>query len=135
MLAYRAFIILLERHEDKGFDWLTFGIRALGLVLVMIAGTALAAMNDPGASGLPQGAGGILGQAIGDAFTVAFSAVGSRLILLAIFLFGMTIFTDLSWLSLMEKLGAWSIATFTQSQLGAETHRGLSGSARARKGR
>jgi S-DNA-T family DNA segregation ATPase FtsK/SpoIIIE len=114
LLAYRALIILLERHEHKGFDWLTFGIRALGLVLVMIAGTALAAMNDTGASGLPQGAGGILGQAIGDAFTLAFSAVGSRLILLAVFLFGMTIFTDLSWLTLMDKLGKWSIATFTR---------------------
>jgi S-DNA-T family DNA segregation ATPase FtsK/SpoIIIE len=112
LLAYRAFIILLERHEQKGFDWLTFGIRALGLVLVMIAGTALAAMNDTGSSGLPQGAGGILGQAIGDAFTLAFSAVGSRLILLAVFLFGMTIFTDLSWLTLMDRLGKWSIALF-----------------------
>ncbi len=116
LLAYRAVVILLERHEDKQFDWLTFAIRALGLVLVMIAGTALAAMNDTGQSGLPQGAGGILGQAIGDAFTVAFSAVGSRLILLAVFLFGMTIFTDLSWLRLMDSLGAWSIGVFRKSR-------------------
>jgi len=112
LLAYRAIIILLERHQHKGFDWLTFGIRALGLVLVMIASTALAAMNDPGTSGLPQGAGGILGQSIGGAFTLAFSGVGSRLILLAVFLFGMTIFTDLSWLRLMDQLGAWSIRAF-----------------------
>ncbi len=117
LLAYRAVIILLERHQDKHFDWMTFGIRALGLVLVMIAGTALASMNDLGNSGLPQGAGGILGQAIGDGFTVAFSAVGSRLILLAVFLFGMTIFTDLSWLRLMDKLGAWFLATFTRVRL------------------
>jgi S-DNA-T family DNA segregation ATPase FtsK/SpoIIIE len=116
LLAYRAVIILLERHEDKHFDWLTFGIRALGLVLVMIAGTALAAMNDVGQSGLPQGAGGILGQAIGDAFTVAFSPVGSRLILLAVFLFGMTIFTDLSWLGLMDTTGAWCIAAYQKSR-------------------
>lgn len=112
MLAYRAVIILLERNDDKGFDWLTFGIRTLGLVLVMIAGTALAAMNDSGNSPLPQGAGGILGQAIGDSFTVAFSAVGSRLILLSVFLFGMTIFTDLSWLKLMDRLGQWAISAF-----------------------
>ena len=112
MLAYRAVIILLERNDNKGFDWLTFGIRALGLVLVMIAGTALAAMNDSGNSPLPQGAGGILGQAIGDSFTVAFSAVGSRLILLSVFLFGMTIFTDLSWLRLMEQLGGWAISAW-----------------------
>ncbi|WP_116364905.1 DNA translocase FtsK [Parahaliea mediterranea] len=109
LLAYRAVIILLERFDARPFDWVTFGIRALGLVLVMMAGTALAAMNDSGLSGLPQGAGGILGQAIGDAFTAAFSAIGSRLILLAVFLFGMTIFTDLSWLGLMDRLGGWTL--------------------------
>jgi S-DNA-T family DNA segregation ATPase FtsK/SpoIIIE len=116
LLAYRALVLLLQRQQHKGFDWTTFGIRALGLVLVMIAGTALAAMNDSGNSALPQGTGGILGQAISSGFTVAFSAVGSRLILLAIFLFGMTIFTDLSWLALLEKLGAWSIATFSTTR-------------------
>ncbi|HBX73676.1 MAG TPA: cell division protein FtsK, partial [Halieaceae bacterium] len=104
-----ALVILLQRHRQQPFDWVTFGIRALGLVLVMIAGTALAAMNDTGSSGLPQGAGGILGQAIGDGFTVAFSAIGSRLILLAVFLFGMTIFADVSWLRLMERLGRWTL--------------------------
>jgi S-DNA-T family DNA segregation ATPase FtsK/SpoIIIE len=116
LLAYRAVVILLERHQDKSFDWVTFGIRALGLVLVMIAGTALAAMNDTGGSSLPQGTGGILGQSIGTAFTAAFNPVGSRLILLAIFLFGITIFTDLSWLRLMERLGGWSIATFDSAR-------------------
>nr|WP_241263141.1 DNA translocase FtsK [Parahaliea mediterranea] len=109
LLAYRAVIILIQRHDARPFDWVTLGIRALGLVLVMIAGTALAAMNDPGGSGLPQGAGGILGLAIGEAFTLAFNDIGSRLILLAVFLFGMTIFTDLSWLRLMETLGAWTL--------------------------
>ena len=116
LLAYRALIILLERHESKHFDWSMFGIRALGLILVMIAGTTLAAMNDIGGSGLPQGAGGILGHAIGDAFTAAFSEVGSRLILLSVFLFGMTIFTDLSWLKLMERIGYWSMAFATGSR-------------------
>jgi S-DNA-T family DNA segregation ATPase FtsK/SpoIIIE len=116
LLAYRALVILLERHQHKTFDWLTFAIRALGLVLVMIAGTALTAMNDLGGSGLPQGAGGILGQAMGDAFTAAFSMVGSRLILLAVFLFGITIFTDLSWLKLMEDTGYWAMALATRSR-------------------
>jgi S-DNA-T family DNA segregation ATPase FtsK/SpoIIIE len=117
LLAYRALIILIERHVNKRFDWLMFGIRILGLILVMIAGTTLAAMNDQGNSGLPQGAGGILGQAIGDAFTTAFSSVGSRLILLSVFLFGMTIFTDLSWLRLMERIGYWSITATTKTRV------------------
>ncbi|MEO1079254.1 MAG: DNA translocase FtsK, partial [Pseudomonadota bacterium] len=36
-------------------------------------------------------------------------AVGARLILVAVFLFGMTIFTDLSWLRLMDRLGALAL--------------------------
>ena len=103
MLAYRALVLLLQRTNEEQFDWTTFGIRALGLVLVMISGTALAAMNDTGVSALPQGTGGILGQAISGGFTVAFSAIGGRMILVAIFLFGMTIFTDLSWLTTVGK--------------------------------
>ncbi len=120
LLAYRAVVILLQKHggepQDRHFDSLTFAVRTLGLVLVMVAGTAMAAMNDSGASLLPQGAGGILGQAIGNAFTVAFSGVGSRLILCAIFLFGITIFTDLSWLRLTEKLGAGAITLFSRAR-------------------
>ena len=109
MLAWRAWILFQHRHEDNAFDWVTFVIRALGLILVMIAGTALAAMNDPGVSQLPQGLGGILGQAVGKSFTDAFSVTGSRLILVAVFLFGMTIFTDLSWLKLMDDVGYWTL--------------------------
>jgi S-DNA-T family DNA segregation ATPase FtsK/SpoIIIE len=113
MLAYRALVLLLQRTNEEHFDWTTFGIRVLGLVLVMISGTALAAMNNTGVSALPQGTGGILGQAISGGFTVAFSATGGRMMLVAIFLFGMTIFTDLSWLTTAEKVGAWSILAFS----------------------
>ena len=109
MLAWRAWILFQHRHEENSFDWVTLAIRALGLVLVMIAGTALAAMNDLGTSALPQGLGGILGQAVGGSFLEAFSVMGGRLILCAVFLFGMTVFTDLSWLKLMEDIGYWTL--------------------------
>ncbi len=116
MLGYRALVIFLERYQPGPFDWTHVSIRLLGFVLVMVAGTALAALNDSGQSSLPQGAGGILGQAIGSAFAGAFSAVGSRLILVAVFLFGVTIFTDLSWLRLMDRLGAAALGGLGRSR-------------------
>ncbi len=123
LLAYRAVIIFIERHRAQRFDWTLFAIRVLGMVLVILSATALCAMNDSGASLLPQGAGGILGQAVGDAFNRAFSLTGSRLILVAVFLFGMTIFTDLSWLKLMDKLGLWAIGGFQSLLRFISTHR------------
>ncbi|KGE03515.1 DNA translocase FtsK [Pseudohaliea rubra] len=121
MLGYRALVIFLERYQPGFFDWTHASIRLLGFVLVMVAGTALAALNDNGQSGLPQGAGGILGQAIGGAFAGAFSAVGSRLILVAVFLFGVTIFTDLSWLRLMDRVGAAALGAASRLRSGLVT--------------
>ncbi len=109
MLAYRAAVIFAQRHSAGGIDWTYVSLRFLGLILVMVAVTAIAALNDSSGSGLPQGAGGIFGQSIGSAFNDAFNAIGSRLILVSVFLFGMTIFTDLSWMRLMERLGGWAI--------------------------
>ena len=105
LLAYRAGRILLRNDDQLPTDWTLFGLRALGLVLVIIAATSIAALNDQGASGLPQGAGGILGQGIGQSFDSAFSPVGARLILLAVFLAGLTMFADISWLAVTDYLG------------------------------
>jgi S-DNA-T family DNA segregation ATPase FtsK/SpoIIIE len=109
MLGYRAWVLFRERFHPDPFDWPTFVIRVIGLCLVMIASTALAMIGDGGQSGLPFGSGGALGQAVGNAVVNGFSAFGGRLILVAVFLFGITIFTDLSWLKLMDDVGALTL--------------------------
>lgn len=109
MLAYRAWIIFRERYEALPFDWVAFSIRIIGLCLVMIASTALAMIGDSSGSDLPFGAGGALGQSIGSASLAALGLFGGRLILLAILLFGLTIFTNVSWLKLMDDTGALTI--------------------------
>ena len=111
MLAYRAWFMFRERFRHGPFDWGSFTVRFVGLSLVMIASTSLAMLADNGVSSLPFGDGGILGQSIGNAAQDAFSSFGSRLILVPILLFGMTIFTDLSWLKLMDQLGALTLKT------------------------
>ncbi|MEM1188080.1 MAG: DNA translocase FtsK 4TM domain-containing protein [Pseudomonadota bacterium] len=121
LLAYRAALLFMERDKPWTPSAMLLAIRALGLILVMGSGTAIAALNVASVSDLPQGAGGILGHALGAAMFDAFNAVGARLILVAVFLFGMTIFTDLSWLRLMDRLGALALngsATLRQRALG-----------------
>ena len=109
MLGYRAWILFRQRYQTQPFQWASFAIRFVGLTLVMMATTALALLNDGGLSGLPFGAGGALGQTVGNASIGAFSLIGGRLILLATLLFGMTIFTDLSWLKLMDDMGGLTL--------------------------
>ncbi|USA44867.1 DNA translocase FtsK 4TM domain-containing protein [Spongiibacter taiwanensis] len=106
MLGFRAWRLFRDRLAPPAFDSLILFLRIIGFVLVMIASTGLAANQDGGSSGLPFGAGGVLGDAIAHATVESFSGFGSRLLLTAILLFGVTIFTDLSWIRLMDWLGA-----------------------------
>ncbi|MBD2859257.1 DNA translocase FtsK 4TM domain-containing protein [Spongiibacter sp. KMU-158] len=109
MLVFRVGKLFKDREHPAEFDSLLFALRIIGFILVMIASTGLAANEDAGLSNLPFGNGGVLGNAIGHATESSFSLFGSRVLLLAIFLFGMTIFTDLSWLRLIDSVGYHSI--------------------------
>jgi S-DNA-T family DNA segregation ATPase FtsK/SpoIIIE len=106
MLAYRTWLVFRERSYQKELDWLMLGLRCVGLVLVMVAGTAIASMHySGGESVLPYSNGGLLGGATAVLIGDAFSYIGGTLLLLAVFLFGLTIFTDLSWFAVMDELG------------------------------
>ena len=105
LLAYRAVSLLLSEDNHEPIDWQVFGLRALGLMLLVVAATALRALNDAGESGLPQGAGGIMGSAIAAGFDQAFNPVGARLVLVTLFLLGLTVFADISWLKVIDWLG------------------------------
>lgn len=113
MLAYRSWLLFRLRFTAFDFDWVTIAIRVIGFCLVLIGGTGLLALQGPQSNDLlPFGYGGLMGKAIGEASLHSLNIIGSRLILMAILLFGMTIFTDLSWLNLMDKLGAVAVRRF-----------------------
>jgi S-DNA-T family DNA segregation ATPase FtsK/SpoIIIE len=115
MIAYRAWLVLKDRTRQAAIDWLFFGLRAVGLVLVMVAGTGIAAMHySDGASVLPYSNGGLLGAAVSDGIFDAFNYTGGTLLMLSLFLVGMTIFTDLSWLKLAEDIGRWMVIGFNR---------------------
>ncbi len=102
--AWRVFRV--RRDEPVPFDWLTFAQRFLGFALVMLSATALASLHYGSVeSALPFGVGGVLGNTVGEASEAAFSLVGSTLILLAVSLFGLTIFADISWLAVIDGTG------------------------------
>ncbi len=61
-------------------------------------------------TGMPFASGGWLGNAVGLGLASVFSFTGATLFLLALFLAGVTVFTGLSWLKLMDSVGYWSCA-------------------------
>jgi S-DNA-T family DNA segregation ATPase FtsK/SpoIIIE len=106
LVGYRAWILYRDRKGSQEFDWPGFTVRVIGFTLTMIAGTALLYLTRGlDATEPTQTAGGVLGFQVGGAGMQVFGLIGGRLILIAIFLFGVTVFTDLSWLRLMDRTG------------------------------
>ena len=112
LLIYRFFRLLLMPQIRGDFSALNLSIRSLGLILVIIAGASLLSMNVFDVASMPQGAGGIVGIISGSAALEAFSVAGGRLLLVGTLLFGFTILTDLSWLSVIDQVGEKTIKAY-----------------------
>ena len=61
---------------------------------------------------LPGGTGGILGQETGDAVLLLFGNSGATLFLIVLFLSGITLSTEVSWLSLVDLIGKYTFDLF-----------------------
>ncbi|WP_329959147.1 DNA translocase FtsK [Methylomonas rapida] len=90
--------------------------RTGGFVATMISGSAIFCLHlhflrtkvD-----LPESPGGILGREIGDVLVHLLGNSGSTLLLLAIFMTGVTMLTGLSWLGAMNWVGKFALGAFT----------------------
>ncbi len=113
MIAYRVWRVFMERNRAVPFDGLMFLVRIVGLILVIIAGTGLVSLQiGEQSTNLPVSDGGVLGISVANAVESAFGFVGANLLLMSMGLFGITIFTDLSWLLLMDTIGYTTLNLF-----------------------
>ncbi len=107
MLAWSAVWIFRKRDLDAKPNLNLLAFRWIGFLITLAAGSALTQLHAAHlGQWLPSGTGGVLGNSLGHYFEAVFSRSGSSLLLLAVFLSGFTLFTGLSWLTVMEWIGA-----------------------------
>ena len=135
MVAYTGWLVFRGRGGE-GLDWRVLALRWAGFLVTLTAGCALATLHFRAPDGaLPLGAGGILGEVVGRGLLPVFSLLGTTVLLLALFLAGVTLFTGLSWLALMERIGrlALAAAALGRQALGAARERVAGRRARAER--
>lgn len=116
LIAYRAWMVF--RDKERHWSWLMAFLRFAGFVMTMVAATGLAYVHFSAIPGtLPDidaasrnPAGGILGIEVGRYALAHLNALGATLLLLAGFLVGMTMFTDISWLRVMDGTGKLTLS-------------------------
>ncbi|MCK8515719.1 DNA translocase FtsK 4TM domain-containing protein [Methylonatrum kenyense] len=110
MVAFSGALAWRWQRRDNAFHWGTFGFRATGFLFTVLSGAALAAMHvEPVAGTVPLHSGGLLGELISNGVTALFNFLGATLLLLAVFLASVTLFTGLSWLALMDMVGKFCL--------------------------
>ncbi|MFQ5995901.1 MAG: DNA translocase FtsK [Acidiferrobacterales bacterium] len=101
-----AGVRMYARRREPALSLQHKTVISTGFLLVVLGGCGLASLHFAQASsGMPFGSGGWVGHAVAAALVSAFSFVGATIFLLALFLSGVTLFTGLSWLWLMDIVG------------------------------
>ena len=107
MLCYSGWLFYRGRYENFMLHGAHISLRTIGFIILIIAGSGLSSMHFIHPSVLfPLNAGGILGEVVSGQLQQLFSFVGATLFLLTLFLIAITLFTGLSWISLMDSIGA-----------------------------
>ena len=129
MLGFAGWTLFQERSSPAPIDRRTSALRGIGFVLALASSCGLATLHFEGGS-LPYSTGGQIGTLVGDGLAGPLRPLGATLLLLAVWLGSVSLFTGVSWLDVMDRVGrgvlggiAWAkerIATARDVKAGRE---------------
>jgi S-DNA-T family DNA segregation ATPase FtsK/SpoIIIE len=111
MITWHGYLVFAEPRFNE--EKLSISLRSLGSLALIISSAALSYLYiyRVGVQ-LPGTTGGYLGQEIGDKTLVLFGNSGATLFLIMLFLSGLTLTTNLSWLSLIDAIGRYCVLLY-----------------------
>jgi S-DNA-T family DNA segregation ATPase FtsK/SpoIIIE len=105
-IAWSAWLTLRGMDDEAETRVQRLALRLFGFLLTLGSGSALAGILLGGiAVNLPYGIAGGVGQLVGGKLVANFHQSGSLLLLAPLFLAGVTFFTGLSWLRVLDGIG------------------------------
>ncbi len=113
MLAFSGWLIYRGRLQAGALDYFHLTLRSLGFIMTLAMGCGLAWLHFSNGLNMPHDAGGIFGDVIGQTATSIFGLTGGTLLMLALFLAAITLFTGLSWFWLMDVIGEYTLKTIS----------------------
>lgn len=105
MVAYSAWLLYRGRAVEARASGRELVLRGIGFALTVASGAGLATLYAMNPLSLPINGGGVLGEVVAKGLVDPFNAIGAALFLMALFLAGVSLFTGLSWVWLMDTTG------------------------------
>ncbi|HHX36258.1 MAG TPA: cell division protein FtsK [Gammaproteobacteria bacterium] len=119
VLVLKTVLVFQNRYQSMVWNGWLFALRAVGFVLLLCSGAALAHVHFPLPEVAPKNF-NILGSILGEKLTGIFNIEGATLLLLACFLFGLTVYANLSWFKIMEGVGSLTLRAVTGLKTGVQ---------------
>jgi S-DNA-T family DNA segregation ATPase FtsK/SpoIIIE len=117
MIALSGWRVYLHRMDPEVPGLKHRLVVSTGFVLALLGACGLAGLHYAQTrTGMTFASGGWLGNIVGAGLVTAFSFTGATLFLLALFLSGVTLFSGLSWLKVMDVVGHGSIELAVQAR-------------------
>jgi len=109
MLAYAGWLVFRTRVDETAIGGRDLALRTGGFILTLTASCGLAALHFS-AENLPHTGGGVLGDQVGNGLASGMSFLGATLLMLALWLAGVSLFIGVSWLAIMDHTGHRTLA-------------------------
>ena len=114
LVAVGGWMVYAARlSSDEPINKLAVGLKIAGFLLTLSAAAGLVSLHwETAANALPVeqgGAGGVLGNFVGFGLEAVLSELGATVLLLALFLGGVTLFAGISWLKVMDSIGRYTL--------------------------
>ncbi len=108
VVAILGWLVFQRFYRLMQLDYLTLGLKLIGLLMLYIGVTSLASMNFDDI--FYFSAGGIVGDILSGVFLPYLSFVGSTLLFLLLACTGFVFLTGISWLDIIDNIGKYAIA-------------------------
>jgi DNA segregation ATPase FtsK/SpoIIIE, S-DNA-T family len=105
MLGFAGYLLYRERGSRVPVDRRSASFRGVGFFLALASSCGLATLHFAG-TGFPNTAGGVVGSLLGEGLAQSMSFLGATLLLLAVWLGSFSLATGVSWLDVMDRIGA-----------------------------
>jgi S-DNA-T family DNA segregation ATPase FtsK/SpoIIIE len=104
MIGVLGWVLYQERDKADAQSRATLAFRGVGFLITLITSCGLASLHF-NAESYPNTAGGVLGSFAGEGLEAGLSFLGATLLLLALWLAGVSLFAGMSWIAVMDGIG------------------------------
>ncbi len=104
MIALTGWVLYRPATDAAAQSRASLYFRVIGFLLTLITSCGLATLHFK-AQHYPSSAGGVLGDIVGHGLKAGLGILGTTLLLLALWLAGVALFSGVSWIAVMDRLG------------------------------